>query len=153
MTNQAPAPAANPLPAPQDAFATLQNKVANDVFFQKLAQYGIVPQNEKEAAELIELAGKLQVAEQEQGTKTAGDQTSRYSDANAVLGNLLESRGLGNQVKSAHDQEQDMAYANYARQLAGDSGLYNAVLSVKQAQADQVAQQIGYNPEAAAATA
>jgi len=129
------------LPEPQAAFETLQNNVSNNVFFQKLAQHGFAPANEKEAGELLDLAGKLRVVDQT--TKAAGDSQSDFSQASAALDNVMSVRGLENPVKSAAAYEEQEALSAYANQLANHPDLYNAVLSVKQAQADVVAKQLG----------
>ena len=60
------------LPDVQTAYNTLFDGVHQQVFFNKLASYGFVPQNEKEAAEMLELAGKLRYVEQEE-EKVAAD--------------------------------------------------------------------------------
>lgn len=57
---------------PQEAYNLLVEQVHAPVFFQKLARdYNVVPRSQQEQLELLELAGLLQNAQNEQATKEA----------------------------------------------------------------------------------
>ena len=53
------------LPEVGEAYNNLFEGVHANVFFGKLANNGIQPQNEKEAADLLELAGRLRGVDDE----------------------------------------------------------------------------------------
>jgi hypothetical protein len=74
----------------EQAFNTLVENVHMPVFFSKLAQeYGVVPQNENEAQQLVELSHRLRAAHGQELDKSAGQaaQPNEFlSAANELLG-------------------------------------------------------------------
>jgi hypothetical protein len=126
------------LPDVQTAYNTLFDGVHQQVFFNKLASYGFVPQNEKEAAEMLELAGKLRYVEGEE-EKAAADE-SRVSQANVALDNVLGiPREQGEKRAAAEDESAAISQA--AAQLAEEPAFYNSVLALKAAEAASYADQ------------
>ena len=127
------------LPDVQTAYNTLFDGVHQQVFFNKLASYGFVPQNEKEAAEMLELAGKLRYVEQEE-EKVAAD-SSRVSQANVALDNVL---GIprAQEEKQAAASDELAAINQAAAQLAQEPEFYNSVLALKAAEAASYADQL-----------
>lgn len=122
---------------PQVAYNVLQNKVASRVFFQKLAAYGIEPKTAKEAQSLLELGGKLRIADDQ--VKQASDDNNTYLQASQALDATCQQYGIYTGATPEHTkQASEASYAQYASQLADDPHIYNAVLQLKQAQADAV---------------
>jgi len=65
----------------EQAYNVLFENVHMPVFFSKLAEdYGVVPQNEQEAKQLLDLSDKLRVAQSQEQTKSAG-QRNEFLDA------------------------------------------------------------------------
>ena len=114
------------LPEVGEAYNNLFEGVHANVFFGKLANHGIQPQNEKEAADLLELAGKLRDVKNETDEKEAGD--SRFANP---VGALTDVLGETPQGQYAQAQEEDMSYKSAAAQLAQDPVFYNSVLALK----------------------
>ena len=67
------------LPDVGEAYNNLFEGVHANVFFGKLANHGIQPQNEKEAADLLELAGKLRGVDDT-------EKEARYAAVLAIIG-------------------------------------------------------------------
>ena len=130
------------LPTPEQAYAHLFDNVHARVFFGKLASFGIQPQSEKQASELLELAGKLKAAEQDPTVKAAAERNSPFAQASSDLDRQLGRMGVG---KAAAAEQADIALNQAAAQLAQDPATYNAVLSLKAAEATQIAKQMGIN--------
>ncbi len=128
------------LPDAKTAYDHLFDNVHAQVFFGRLAQRGIIPQDEKQASDLFALAGRLRHVTQAE--KTAGDQESPYAGALRALDNLLSQSGLGGQVKQAQARERELAIKEAAAQVAEDPAIYNAVLSLKSYEASLAAQQL-----------
>jgi hypothetical protein len=131
----------NALPNPNDAYGLLSSQVHNQAFFGRLGQHGISPRTEKEAADLLKMAGQLREAGFDSHTEKAqaADADSPITKAAAQLDQIL-----GNpQVQQNHDQAVKQACA----QLASDPNIFNAVLSLKAAEAEQVAAQFDINQE------
>lgn len=127
----------NQLPDPDAAMDAIVENIQLPAFFNKLAQCGYAPRNQKEAADLLELAGKLQYAAEQQGhSKQAGDDDSMFDEASRDLDALFKQAGV-------EAPQHDVAARQAAYDLAQDAGIYNAVLSVKAAEAQQVAAQLG----------
>ena len=126
------------LPDVQTAYNTLFDGVHQQVFFNKLASYGFVPQNEKEAAEMLELAGKLRYVEGEE-EKIAAD-SSRLSNATVALDNVLGIPREQQEKQSAANDE-FTAISQAAAQLAEEPAFYNSVLALKAAEAAAYADQ------------
>lgn len=112
------------LPEVGEAYNNLFEGVHANVFFGKLANHGIQPQNEKEAADLLELAGKLRGVDDNQ--KEAGD--SRFANPVGALNEVLSETPQGQQVQA---QEEEATYKSAAAQLAQDPVFYNSVLALK----------------------
>lgn len=112
------------LPELETAYNNLFEGVHANVFFGKLANHGIDPQNEKEAADLLELAGRLRGVDNEE--KEAGD--SRFANP---VGALSEVLGETPQGKQAQAQEEAQAYKQAAAALAQEPVFYNSVLALK----------------------
>ena len=116
------------LPDPETAYNHLFSQVHANVFFNKLASHGYAPRNEKEAEELLTLAGKLRDAEH---TKAAQDNSqSPYALANSALDNVLGSPA------------RTVSHQKVAQELMQDPSIYDSVLSLKVAEAEQFAQQL-----------
>lgn len=138
------------LPNPQEAFNHLYNTVHAPAFFNKLASFGYQPRTEKEAAELLELAGKLRMVEQDPQVKAASAANSPYAEANQALDRALSAYGLDGSIKQAGAQEREIGLRRVASQLAADPAVFNSVLSLKAAEAAQLAGQLGLDQDAAA---
>ena len=102
------------LPSAAEAYNYLFDNVHSQVFFGKLASYGIQPTTEKEAADLLVLAGKLQHVDTAE--KQAADQ-SRFATAVSALDSV--TAGGEQSIKQA------------AAALSQDPSVYNAVLALK----------------------
>ena len=124
------------LPDPVAAYNHLFNNVHSQVFFGKLASRGYAPQNEKQAQDLLVLAGKLRRVAQV-SEKAASDHSPFAGALNALDGYLGET-GMGGQQAA---QESQMAIKEAAAQLANDPVVYNCVLSLKAQEAALAAQQ------------
>jgi hypothetical protein len=119
----------NPLPDPAVAYQQLFDGVHAQVFLGKLASYGIQPTTEKEAADLFTLAGKLRHVE---GAEKQAAAHSRFGGAVSALDSVLgTSPALVQQQFAVRNQ----AIKQAAAELAQDPSVYNAVLSVKAAEA------------------
>jgi hypothetical protein len=128
------------LPSPEDAYQHLLSDVHGQVFFGKLAQHGFTPKTEKEANDLLELAGKLRAVQEDPRTKQAAEANSPYSQANAALDQALGQSGF---KKQASAQEQDLALDQAAQKAASDPDIYNSILSLKAAEAQGIREQMG----------
>jgi len=125
------------LPDPADAYNHLFEGVHANVFFGKLANHGFQPQSEKEAGDLLQLAGRLRHVEDNE--KAANANHSRFGGA---VGALDSAIGYGDQAAELADNQ---AIKAAAAQLADDPAIYNSVLSLKAAEATVLAQQNGGN--------
>mgnify|MGYP003681252876 CR=1 FL=1 len=99
------------LPNPQDAYNQLFHNVHAEVFFGKLASYGIQATTEKEAAD-----AEKQAAE-----------SSRFGGAVSALNNITTQPT----TPAQRYQAQGQAIKQAASQLAQDPSIYNAVISLK----------------------
>lgn len=126
------------LPDPQTAYNTLFEGVHSRIFFTKCAQAGIQPRSREEAQWMLETVGKLrQVREIE---KTASVKSSPFQAMSRHLDTVLQKAGydVGHQAEEA-----DLSYKQAAAQLAADPMFFNATLSLKIAEAEQVAASLG----------
>ena len=139
---------ATPLPSPEQAYNHLFTNVHARAFFGKLASLGFQPRSEKEAADMLELAGKLRMVEQQ--TKQASATANPYAQASNGLDQVLAQAGLDGGIKQASSQERDVAINQVAAQVMEDPDIYNSVLSLKAAEAEQVATQLGLRAPAGA---
>lgn len=125
------------LPDVESAFDHLFTNVHQQAFFNKLASHGIEPQTHKEAQDLLQLAAKLRIAD-EQGTLKQAEADSPYAAALADL-----DAQLNKSAGHSRTSEQNAAIKQAAAQLAQDPDIFNAVLAIKAAEADQLAHQMG----------
>tara|TARA_R100000005_G_C4863577_1_gene123674 strand:- start:175 stop:573 length:399 start_codon:yes stop_codon:yes gene_type:complete len=112
------------LPDVGEAYNNLFEGVHANIFFGKLAQAGIQPQNEKEAADLIELAEKLRGVNDNE--KQAGD--SRFSGPVNALGAVIGETPQGQQAQAIEEAQSIKAAA---AELAKEPVFYNSVLALK----------------------
>jgi len=113
------------LPNPEDAYNQLFDGVHSQVFFGKLASYGIQPTTEKEATDLFELAGRLRHVD---GPEKQAAAQSRFGGAVSALDSVLGNTPVFRQQKAVHGKQ---AVKQAAAELMRDPGVYNAVLSLK----------------------
>lgn len=121
------------LPDHETAFATLFDNVHQQVFFHKLASYGIVPENAEQQAAMLEGAWRLRQLEEQEAYKQASDQNGDpFVAANEYLGSLLGT-------PASDKQAEDEAINNMAAQLMQRPEFYNSVLALKAKQAADMA--------------
>ncbi len=116
------------LPSAEEAYTNLFDGVHTQVFFGKLASYGIQPATEKEAMDLLTLAGQLRHVD---GEKQAAD-GSRFSGAVNALESIYTETPAGQAQKSA---SADLAIEKAAEELMENPEIYNSVLSLSAAEA------------------
>ena len=122
---------------PDQAQGVLFENVHAPVFFNKLAEdYGVVPQNEQEAQQLLDLSDKLRVAQGQEQTKSAG-QRNEFLDA---AGHELDRAVYG------ENAQPDSSLQNAIYEMASDPLLKEASLTYQDAVAanilvDQIQQQ------------
>lgn len=121
------------LPNPQDAYNQLYQDVHAQVFMGKLASYGIQPTTEKEAADLFAIAGQLRHID---GPEKQAAAQSRFGGASDALGTIMNQTPAGQQQSAASHQQ---AIKSAAAQLSQDPSIFNAVLSLKAAEAQVLA--------------
>jgi len=112
------------LPDPQAAYSHLFDNVHSQVFFGKLASFGIQPTTDKEASDLFELAARLRHVD----TEKQASSESRYGGALQALDQTLGRSPEGQQQKAAAQQQ---AVKQAAANLMEEEGIYNAVLALK----------------------
>jgi len=115
---------------PQDAYQKLIQKVYAPVFFEKLAtDWNILPQNDEERAQLLELGGILRQTTETEIVKQAQAGNDFLKQATESLKSVLTAHGYNipsdtdNIVKSAaasfaSDQEVQQATLEYGAWLA-----------------------------------
>jgi hypothetical protein len=82
---------------PEQAHGFLMQNVYVPVFLEKLANdFGIVPQNEGEVAELLKIASHLEAAKEQEQIKQAQARGSLIGAASSSLENAMGSMGFGN---------------------------------------------------------
>lgn len=113
------------LPNPEDAYNQLFEGVHSQVFFGKLASYGIQPTTEKEAMDLFELAGRLRHVD---GPEKQAAAQSRFGGVVSALDSVLDNTPAVRQQQAVHGKQ---AVKQAAAELMQDPGVYNAVLSLK----------------------
>jgi hypothetical protein len=123
------------LPSSDAAYQHLFDNVHAQVFFGKLASRGYTPQNEKQAQDLLTLAGRLRAVVTE---KAAAD--NPFASAVTALDAYLGETGMDGQLKVAKAQEAAQSIKEAAAQLANDPAIYNSVLALKAQEATMVAQ-------------
>lgn len=121
-TTQQPAPM-----DPADAFAVLHQRVYAPIFFDKLASdYGIRPQNDAEAMELLTQASILRQYHDAEQEKQAASQPSLLAQSRQVLTAMFGEQSF--------DDAEDRSIKHAAANLAMDPELAQAVLSLEAAQ-------------------
>lgn len=123
----------NALPDPQEAYQHLYDNVHSQVFLGKLASHGIQPTTDKEAADLFALAGRLRHVESPE--KRAASQ-SRYGGAVQALDSVIGNNPASQEQQRAAGEQ---AIKQAASELMKDDSIYNAVLSLKLADATALA--------------
>lgn len=121
------------LPDPAVAYQQLFDGVHSQVFFGKLASFGIQPTTEKEAADLLTLAGNLRNVD---GAEKQAATSSRFGGAVSALNSVIGNTPAAQQQQVA---VRDQAIKQAAAELAQDPSVYNAVLSLKAAEAAMLA--------------
>lgn len=116
------------LPAVDDAIGMLDGLYA-DVFFNKMAEYGLVPQTQEGMVSMLETAAYLDMVDQG-STKSASEDP--FVQANAALKEVLAHE---NYIDRSAGEVAGIKQAAFA--LAQNPDLYKAVLSVKTAQHTQ----------------
>src|SRR5690606_12658082 len=104
-------------------------------FFNKMAEYGLVPETEEAALAMLSTAYKIDALSHDPTVKQAMAEHDPYVAADRDLDNLL-SGGQGGQEKSASyiSKTPEAAINQTALALAENSDLYKAALSVLIAQ-------------------
>ncbi len=133
------------LPTPDAAYDTLFQGVHQRVFFQKLAAAGYAPRSAEEAQWMLNTAGKLRQVTEAQSVKEAAAQDNPFFRLDNSLDRVMAEFGLGGQAKQAQYQEVETAYKQAAASLANDPEIYNAVLSLKANEAEQIQAQLARN--------
>ena len=110
------------------AYQTLFDGVHARVFFGNLASRGYEPQSEKEAQDLLELAGRLRHVDE---NEKAGEDGGAFANALYDLDGVLSDNGMDGHVKSAKAQEVELSIKQAAAEAATDPSIYNAVLALK----------------------
>jgi hypothetical protein len=131
----------NVLPAPNTAYQHLFDNVHAQVFFGRLSARGHAPQSEKQANDLLLMAGRLRHVEATEKA-AAAPQNDFYGSALAALDATLGETGMDGHLKQAQAQEAEMAIKEAADQLMADPTIYNSVLSLAQHEAQTVAQRL-----------
>ncbi len=123
------------LPDPQTAYQTIFDGVHQRAFFHRLGQLRpeYAPQNEKQAADLLRLAGNLRLVTQEETMKTASASVDPFAAANMALESVLGQAGYGSMQQNA----QAALVQQAAFDLAQDGDIYNSVIALKAHEADQ----------------
>lgn len=116
------------MPDPETAFAHLANNVHNGLIFEKFAAAtGFVPQNEKQAHDLLETAEMLFAMHQQGQIKTASEAYDPISNAKDALLSVL---GHSKTASAPVSAPSDLAAA-----LMQNPAIYDSVVSLKAAEA------------------
>lgn len=125
------------LPDPQTAYNNLFYGIHSEVFFNKCAAYGHVPQTHDDALWMLQTSAQLRAEEERQAScgSRGSDSGSPYYRMKAALDNVLQASGVDVQAP-----ERELAVKGAATRLADDPVFYNSVLSLKAAEAAQAQQ-------------
>lgn len=126
------------IPDQDSAFNNLFHGVRLKAFFHKLASHGLVPQNEQQAQNFLKLAEDIRFYKQHPQVKQASDAADPVAAAVHDLQAHMQQRGLIQ--KSAGDE---IFINRVADEFAADPTVFNSVLSLKVAEAQDVAQRLG----------
>lgn len=127
------------LPDPDTAYQHLFNTIHQQVFFNKMAAYGHPVQSEEHARKMLKQAGQLCWAEEQEMLKQAQDAGNPYDAAGEYLDQHVGDLGY----KQAEYPEDFAAIKAAAADLAQDPDIYNCVLSLKAAEAENYLAQTG----------
>lgn len=136
QTTQPAAPQVQ-LPNVDQAIDNLFGGLGNEIFFSKCAQAGFVPNTREEAEMMLQSAENLYASHQVELQKRAASSENPFR---AVLQASNELAGRYG-VKRASDAE-DLGALALAERAMQNPTLYNSVLVLKQAQADQARAQL-----------
>jgi hypothetical protein len=115
---------------PQEAHNTLYQRVHVPVFFNKLASdFGIVPQNEQEAYDMLTIAGKLRTLYDNEKQAKVKAASSKLSKLNADLDAELAKLG------QAPEPQVNQAVKQASTELLRDPSIVASVLTLMQAAA------------------
>ena len=132
---------ANTLPDSQTAFDNLMGGVAQRVFFAKCAAAGIAPRNQEDAEWMLKTAGKLRLIEQHAQVKQAQDAGNPFARADRALDQVMASYGINPGYAQGY-QEQEVAIKQAAYDAMQDPTIYNSVLAMRAAEAEQIRTQL-----------
>jgi hypothetical protein len=120
---------------PSQAYAYLMQQVYVPAFFDKLASYGISPQNESEAQQLLEIGAHMWQLRQAQAASASQGREEFLKSANVGLQRILENiYGPSAAVKLAAASEQWLDHV--AGQIAADPSIQQSVLTCQAALAN-----------------
>lgn len=148
-TNQQPQ-----LPSTDEALNLVFNQVHQRVFFNKLAAAGVSITSQQEAQDYLTLAGNLRMCQDNPAVKAAAasDEGNLAGKMNDALEGVLQKLGVSSHSRQSAEKAADEQRRQWAQQLSQDPGMYNAVLSLKIAEANAVQQYLqSQNNEGAAA--
>lgn len=121
---------------PDSAYALVHHRVYTPVFFSKLASdYGIRPQSERQAMEMLQMAAQLREAHDNGQTKAAASGHDLLGAAHAHLNQVLANEGF------AVGAPDDGLVEKAAAEVALDPEIAHAVLSLQAGAAMSMAQQ------------
>lgn len=132
------AQAAPQIPDQTSAFENLFHGVREKAFFHKLASHGLVPQNETQAQNFLKLAEDIRYYKQHPQVKQANAAADPVAAAVQDLEAHMRQRGLIQ--KTAGDE---LFINRVAEEFAADPTLFNSVLSLKVAEAQEAASRFG----------
>lgn len=115
---------------------TVFQNVYQQVFFHKLASFGIEPRNETQYAAMLEGAQRLRQFEEDQLVKQANDGSDPFVALNQQLAGLMGETAT---VKEAQEHE---AIANLSDYFSQQPDIYNSVLTLKFAEAQEAAKAV-----------
>lgn len=124
------------LPSVRQAYDTIFDRVHSRVFFQKCAAAGIAPRTQEEAAAMLETAGKLRLIHESQPVKAAAAQDNPFFQMNAGLDAVMAQYGLA--PAQPAPQEVEAGYKQAADVLFQDPEIYNAAITLKAYEAEQI---------------
>lgn len=129
------------LPDSDTAFNNLVEGVECQVFFNKMAAYGHVPQTPEQAAAMLDTGRKLYAYYKSEQVKQAQDANDPYVAVNHYLSQVLGDQGadFGAANQQAHEAA---AIKQAAAELAQDPVFYNSVLALKAAEAQTIQEQL-----------
>ena len=126
------------LPGTKEAYDTLFQGIHERVFFAKCAAAGFAPRTRDEANWMLDTAFKLRQVSEAKQVKEAASQDNPFFKMNAALDKLMAEHGLDQYQKQAAFEAQEVGFRKAAAELANDPTFYNAVLSLKAAEAQQL---------------